>query len=145
MWQPKTLFLLYITTLLSYINAQCLTDNDNTLFLNPLARQNLYQGQQAFTIDLLKEINETSSDKNIFFSPYSTYHALLLAYFGAKGETEKELRNVLRLNWAYDKFDVKQGYTLEKSKQKKSYDNPDAPVVFRSADKIFIAKEAELK
>lgn len=110
-----------------------------------MSRPILYQGQQAFTLDLLKEINETSNESNIFFSPYSTYHALLLAYFGAKGNTERELRDVLRLNWAYNKFEVHTGYTLEKSERAKSYTDPSAPVVFRSADKIFVAKEAELK
>lgn len=83
------------------------------------------------------------SDENIFFSPYSTFHALLLAYFGAKGNTETELKNVLNLNWANSKFDVMQAYRLEESLRKRRAAN--SSVVFRTADKVFVAKEAGFK
>lgn len=123
--------------------SQCLTENDSTIPINKDARTKLYLGEQAFTLNLLKALNNSSPGENIFFSPYSTFQALLLAYFGAKGNTEAELRNVLNLNWANNKFDVMQGYRFEETLRKSRA--AKASVVFRTADKIFLSKETSLK
>lgn len=61
------------------------------------AYANLYGGQQDFSLALLNAINKLMPKENLFFSPYSTYHALLIAYFMAGGQTEAYLRKVLRL------------------------------------------------
>lgn len=92
---------------------------------------------------MLKALKSSSPNENIFFSPYSTFHALLLAYFGAKGNTERELRNVLNLNWTNSKFDVMQAYRLEETLRNRRATN--SSVVFRTADKIFVSKDAGLK
>jgi len=63
-------------------------------------RLNLYKGEQNFAVSMLDVIRQSTPNENVFFSPYSTYHALLLAYFGSTGETEKELAKVLHLDWA---------------------------------------------
>lgn len=123
--------------------SQCLTENDSIQPFNKDARSNLYHGQQTFTLNMLKALQNTSPSENIFFSPYSTFHALLLVYFGAKGNTETELRNVLNLNWTNSKFDVMQAYRLEESLRKRRAAN--ASVVFRTADKIFVSKETAFK
>lgn len=123
--------------------SQCLTENDSTQPFNKDARSQLYLGEQAFTLNLLKALNNSSPGENVFFSPYSTFQALLLAYFGAKGNTEAELRNVLNLNWANNKFDVMQAYRLEESLRKRRAVN--SSVIFRTADKIFLSKETSFK
>ncbi|NWQ82424.1 SPB10 protein, partial [Columbina picui] len=48
-----------------------------------------------FTIDFLKKVNETNKGKNIFFSPWSISTALSLTYLGAKGNTAREMAEVL--------------------------------------------------
>lgn len=135
-----TFLLLTITTGLT--SGQCLTENDGTA-IDKNALQNLYTGQQAFTLSLLRAINTTASQENIFFSPYSTYHALLLAYFGAGGNTEMELRNVLNLQWANSKVDVQAAYRHEAQQRIRRARN--SSITFRTADRIFLSKESELR
>lgn len=60
--------------------------------------EELYSGQQEFSLGLLNAINKVMPNENLFFSPYSTYHALLIAYFLTGGQTESYLRKVLRFN-----------------------------------------------
>lgn len=47
-----------------------------------------------FTVDLFNKLNETSRDKNIFFSPWSISSALTLTYLAAKGNTAREMAKV---------------------------------------------------
>lgn len=132
--------------LLSFIAlsvSQCLTENDGGQPFNKESRSKLYLGEQTFTLNMLKALKNSSPKENIFFSPYSTFHALLLVYFGAKGSTETELKNVLNLNWTNSKFDVMQAYRLEESLRARRAAN--ASVVFRTADKIFLSKETAFK
>lgn len=137
---PIAIFALSFVTLSL---SQCLTENDSAQPFNKDARSKLYLGEQTFTLNMLKALQNTSSDENIFFSPYSTFHALLLVYFGAKGNTEAELKNVLNLNWASSKIDVMQAYRVEESLRKRRALN--ASVDFRTADKIFLSKETAFK
>ncbi|XP_021241977.1 heterochromatin-associated protein MENT isoform X1 [Numida meleagris] len=53
-----------------------------------------------FTIDLFNKLNETNRDKNIFFSPWSISSALALTYLGAKGNTAREMAEVLHFTEA---------------------------------------------
>lgn len=134
---------IFAFSLITLCLSQCLTENDSIQPFNKDARSKLYLGEQTFTLNMLKALKSSSQSENIFFSPYSTFHALLLVYFGAKGTTETELKNVLNLNWANSKFDVMQAYRLEESLRKRRASN--ASVVFRTADKIFLSKETNLK
>lgn len=76
---------------------QCLTSNDN---VNPTPRgkTRLYSGQQEFSLAMLQAINQLQPNDNLFFSPYSTFHALLLAYFVSANQTETYLKKALRLD-----------------------------------------------
>ncbi|KAK2702995.1 leukocyte elastase inhibitor-like [Artemia franciscana] len=61
-----------------------------------------YAGEVDFGVDLFKRVymdnNEIKIEPtNLFISPFSIHSALLLAYFGSAGETEKNLGEVLRL------------------------------------------------
>jgi len=55
----------------------------------------VYGGERAFSVNLVKALfkkYETEAiEQNIFISPSSIYHTLMLAYFGALDETEREL------------------------------------------------------
>ncbi|XP_035172224.1 heterochromatin-associated protein MENT-like [Oxyura jamaicensis] len=53
-----------------------------------------------FTVDLFKKLDETNKDKNIFFSPWSISSALALTYLGAKGNTAREMAEVLHFTRA---------------------------------------------
>jgi len=64
-------------------------------------------GAQSQSNHLIKSLNDysfklykqlASQNKNLFFSPLSTYLALSMANEGAKGETKKEFENILHLN-----------------------------------------------
>lgn len=117
---------------------QCtLTDTGADVPPSRSARTKLYRGEQSFTLNMLRAINATvPATENVFYSPYSTYHALLLAYFGASGRTELELRDVLQLDWAQTKNEVFQAYRLEK--QTRRLRDQQAAVTFRSVDKVYV-------
>jgi serpin B len=53
----------------------------------------LVAGNSAFAFDLYRTIRQTGT--NLFFSPYSISEALALAYAGARGDTEKNMAEVL--------------------------------------------------
>ncbi|KAH8385070.1 hypothetical protein KR200_003020 [Drosophila serrata] len=109
---------------------------------NLVPRTNLYQSQKNFAVSMLDAISKRTPSGNLFFSPYSTYNALLLAYFGSSGETEKELVRVLHLDWASSKEMVRSAYMVEKkllaSRLRKN------PLEFSSVGRIFYAKDLEL-
>ncbi len=52
-----------------------------------------------FSLDFYKEIIKENSG-NIFFSPYSIYTALSMAYEGADGNTAEEMYNILKIEQA---------------------------------------------
>jgi len=56
----------------------------------------LVDGNNAFTFDLYQTLSQ--DDGNLFFSPYSISEALAMAYAGARGDTEKDMAEVLNFN-----------------------------------------------
>lgn len=90
-------FSLFCLIFLKNTEQQCFSDKDQNGFIDPFSRTGLYTGQQDFSLALLQSINQLMPNENLFFSPYSTYHALLIAYFLAGGQTEAYLKKVLRL------------------------------------------------
>lgn len=110
-------------------------------------------------------MHKANPHENLFFSPFSLYHALLLAYFGSANQTEKGLKvhiirrwrknekeeafknkfsfqEVLQLHWAHSKSDVFKGYQFEK-RYREHYET-NASVVFSSVDRFYFDKEVEL-
>lgn len=76
---------------------QCFSPDDTQVQSSPSTRHELFAGEQAFSLAMLREAVAINPTGNIFFSPYSVYNALLLAYFGAANHTEKDLRAALRI------------------------------------------------
>lgn len=92
---------------------------------------------------MLNAVKRTSPKGNHFFSPHSTYRALLLAYFGAEGKTKQSLTRALHLGWAKNKSDVVSAYEMElKARAGRSFGQN---IQFDSVDKIYITNKAELK
>ncbi|MCD6168061.1 MAG: serpin family protein [Caldisericia bacterium] len=50
-------------------------------------------GNNLFSIDMYKKLSEASSG-NVFYSPYSIFSAMAMAYEGANGETYDEIKKV---------------------------------------------------
>jgi len=53
------------------------------------------EANMAFALDLYGQLKSTPG--NVFFSPYSISTCLTMTYAGARGETEKQMRQVLHL------------------------------------------------
>lgn len=135
----KFILLAVVLALVPALNSQCLSADDTA---NSPA-SSLYKGQQAFTLELLDALQQATPSESIFFSPHSTYHALLLAYFGARNATEESLKRVLKLDWAQGKADVSRAYLLDH--QARLADNQNRSVDFNSVDKIYTSEETKVR
>ena len=62
----------------------------------PADEETLVRDGNAFAVDLYQKLS--SSDGNLFFSPYSISSALAMTYAGARGNTEKEMAKALRFS-----------------------------------------------
>lgn len=135
----KLVIAVALIAVIPFVWSQCLTRNDTTR----LSADKLYYGQRKFTVSLLDSLLKASPNESLIFSPHSTYRALLLAYFGAKGETEQSLKNTLRLDWANSKADVEYAYELEKKARANRVQHQT--VEFNSVDKLYFNKEIKLR
>lgn len=128
-----------VTLVPTVCRAQCLSDDDTI----KSTADKLYLGQRNFSVSLLDALQAATPSESLFFSPHSTYHALLMAYFGAQGETEAALKKTLQLDWATNKAEVSKAYHLEHTARKIRAENQS--VEFHSIDKIYVAKEVEIR
>jgi serpin B len=92
-----TILVTLVATLPNLSTQQCFSPDDSKLQSSPSTRQELFAGEQAFSLAMLREAVAVNPTGNIFFSPYSVYNALLLSYFGAANDTEKSLKKALRI------------------------------------------------
>jgi len=76
-------------------SGQCFTETNETQTSGPASTD--LSGIADFSISLFKTLFPYREDRNMFFSPYSIWSALALAYFGARGDTEAQLRRTLRV------------------------------------------------
>jgi len=69
----------------------------------------LAQANNAFAGQMFQQLRQADEQANLFFSPYSIYQALALAYQGARGTTAQAMAEVLGWqDWAVD--DLAQGF-----------------------------------
>lgn len=98
--------------------------------------------QLKLAISLLHQLQRDKPKENIFYSPHSVYSTLLLAYFGAAGETEQELKHLLGLDWAKNKADVQNAY---KTKKERSNRFQNQSIEFTSVDKLFVSNTIAMR
>lgn len=70
--------------------------SDTMLSIKDVMPSNIAESQNIqlqFSLDLLKELSQ--SKENIFYSSFSINQALTMAYFGADGDTQEEIKNTL--------------------------------------------------
>ena len=96
----KTVFLLLASLMLLGLSG-CTQDDqlqqpDIPINTSQTDSEVLVDGNNAFTFDLYQTLSQ--DDGNLFFSPYSISEALAMAYAGARGDTEKDMAEVLNFN-----------------------------------------------
>lgn len=126
----------------THVLGQCLSEKEDAPPTRD-AKANLYKGEMEFTLSVLDAINQASPNDNIFFSPYSIFHATLLAYFGARSQTENSLKNALNLQWAENKGSVMHAYRHEKSSRARRLNN--TVIQFLSADRIYLDTKTPIR
>ena len=68
-------------------------------------RPELAQANNAFAGQLFQQLSQADEQANLFFSPYSIYQALALAYQGARGTTAQEMAEALGWqDWSTDEL-----------------------------------------
>ncbi|XP_043504725.1 serine protease inhibitor 88Ea-like isoform X2 [Polistes fuscatus] len=145
MFSESAMPLLLLLTLIGGITAQCLTDNDNPTHMNPDSKKVLDQGRYKFALDALKKSAEIETENSIFLSPDSIYNALLLAYFGARGNTEASLKKALYIPDNLSKVDVMRYYSFEKSLQQSKKKNGSSNYEYRSANRLWVTDAKKLR
>ncbi|KAK6633249.1 hypothetical protein RUM44_003850 [Polyplax serrata] len=122
---------------------QCISEDDNKVPAEGDARLALIKGQQRFSIDLLKILNDQHAEQNIFFSPHSIYQSLLLSYIISSNHTEKAIQKALYLPETENKLSIVQSYGLEKYFQYMRELNGSTDYEFSTCNKMFIAENVK--
>ncbi|CAG5018206.1 unnamed protein product [Parnassius apollo] len=132
-----------ISSIYVNVNGQCFYKDDSSKKLDTQSREQLYRGQLDFTLHLFNEINKLVPNDNIFFSPYSVYHSLLLAYFAAGGQTEKALKGSLKIADKLDKINLITAYKVDK--RSRAVNNNSDSYEFTSANRMFVDKDLNVR
>lgn len=76
-----------------HAHAQCLSAHDD---LTSIQTYHDISGMVSFAFDLFRELlDRAPTEGNLFFSPYSVWNGLVLAYLGAEGKTRQEMEEVM--------------------------------------------------
>src|SRR4029453_18820812 len=62
---------------------------------DPTLTQPVVQASSQFALDLYHQLAQNHKGRNLFFSPYSLFNALLMAAEGARDETARQMETVL--------------------------------------------------
>jgi len=111
------------------------------------AQNIVYSGERAFSVNLIKALFEKyeneSIEENIFISPSSIYHTLMLAYFGSHGETQEELETALGFD-TLGKSEVLKTYMYDRAYQAVRENTPGLGYVFKHANKLYFEQDLKL-
>ena len=103
-----------------------------------------YSGERAFSVNLIKALfgkyENESIEENIFISPSSIYHTLMLAYFGSHGETQEELETALGFD-TLGKSEVLKTYMYDRAYQAVRENTPGLGYVFKHANKLYFEQD----
>lgn len=107
----------------------------------------VYEGERDFSVNLIKALfdkyERESISENIFISPSSIYHTLMLAYFGSRGETQAELTSALGFS-SLAKSSVLKTYMFDRAYQAVRENTPGLGYVFKHANKLYFEKDLKL-
>jgi len=122
----------------------------DTFLASPVNNQSkalVYEGERDFSVNLIKALFEKyereSISENIFISPSSIYHTLMLAYFGSRGETQAELTSALGFS-SLGKSSVLKTYMFDRAYQAVRENTPGLGYVFKHANKLYFEKDLKL-
>merc|ERR1711981_768669 len=120
------------------------------------------KGQRDFSVNIIKslfnkyqrESNERVEQRrrrevdapdahNIFISPSSIFQSLMLAYFGAAGETESELAKIMGFS-SVERDLIKKSYVFERAFQAVRERKPDLGYKLINANKVFFDRSLPL-
>jgi len=114
---------------------------------NEEAQALVYSGERAFSVNLIKALFEKyeneSIEENIFISPSSIYHTLMLAYFGSLGETQKELETSLGFG-NLTKSEVLKTYMFDRAYQAVRERTAGLGYTFKHANKLYFEQDLKL-
>lgn len=79
---------------LVFANSASLANNND--------EKSIVEANNQFAIELYKKLK--GENGNVFFSPFSVFDALSMTYAGARGETEKQMANVLHITLPQNSF-----------------------------------------
>jgi len=144
-------FLLFLMPVLAFsavLDTSCMPEGDFLSERPPEKEQEqINRGERDFSVNLIKSLfqdfNSTGVHENIFVGPSSIYATLMLAYFGAHGETEKELSNVLGTS-GLSKSNVQRSYLFERAFQAIRERNPDLGYQLTHANKVYFDRDLPL-
>lgn len=136
------------------LDRNCFSDDNGTLsdtFLDRTGDEEskaiVYGGERAFSVNLIKALftkyEDSSITENIFISPSSIYHTLMLAYFGALGETQAELARGLGFG-GLTKSQVLKTYMFDAAYQAVRERTPGLGYTFLHANKLYFEREVKL-
>jgi len=136
------------------LDRNCFSDENGTLsdtFLDRTgddeAKAIVYGGERAFSVNLIKALFQkyegSSIEQNVFISPSSIYHTLMLAYFGALGETQAELASGLGFG-RLTKSEVLKTYMFDRAYQAVRERTPGLGYVFQHANKLYFERDVKL-
>jgi len=91
----------------------------------------------------IKRESGDSSVSNIFISPSSIFQSLMLAYFGAAGETEAELAKTMGFS-SVERDLIKKSYVFERAFQAVRERKPDLGYKLINANKVFFDRSVPL-
>merc|ERR1712177_173775 len=115
--------------------------------VNEEAQATVYSGERAFSVNLIKSIFEKyeneSIEENIFISPSSIYHTLMLAYFGSLGETQQELEISLGFG-NLTKSEVLKTYMFDRAYQAVRERTAGLGYTFKHANKLYFEQDLKL-
>jgi len=80
------------------------------------------RGINKFSFDLYKKLKDENKEKNLFYSPASISIALAMTYAGARGNTEKQMADVLNFTLPQDRLHSAYSKLIENLKSAKDYE-----------------------
>ncbi|XP_037088946.1 serpin B4-like [Pollicipes pollicipes] len=125
---------------------QCLTSNDTAI--NATNAANIYiSGSHNFSIRLFQKLysGDATKERNLFYSPHSLWCALSLAYFGAEGDTQTQMEEVMGLT-QLTKVDVLRAFRfIHFWEDVRKMDDTVGKNTLRVANRLYFDKNEDVK